>query len=65
MLKHLENSIDLEPKLQKAPVNYEGVSFESMQLYLLDWTSSLQQLSMTVYYRIHMLRRQVNALILN
>ncbi|KAK3415846.1 hypothetical protein EUGRSUZ_H01421 [Eucalyptus grandis] len=25
VLKHLENSIDLDPKLQKAPVNYEGV----------------------------------------
>ncbi|KAF8043444.1 hypothetical protein BT93_A1700 [Corymbia citriodora subsp. variegata] len=25
VLKHLENSIDSEPKLQKAPVNYEGV----------------------------------------
>lgn len=26
MLNHLENSVDLDPKLQKAPVNYEGVS---------------------------------------
>ncbi|XP_058007605.1 uncharacterized protein LOC110641081 isoform X2 [Hevea brasiliensis] len=25
VLKHLENSVDLDPKLQKAPVNYEGV----------------------------------------
>lgn len=25
VLKHLENSIDLDPKLRKAPVNYEGV----------------------------------------
>ncbi|XP_030472996.1 uncharacterized protein LOC115690696 isoform X2 [Syzygium oleosum] len=25
VLKHLDNSIDLEPNLQKAPVNYEGV----------------------------------------
>jgi len=44
VLKHLENSIDLDPKLQKAPVNYEGVSFESMKLFLIDWTSSFQQL---------------------
>lgn len=27
MLKHLENRVDSDPKLQKAPVNYEGVSF--------------------------------------
>lgn len=26
-MKHLENYIDSDPKLQKAPVNYEGVSF--------------------------------------
>lgn len=25
MLKHLENSISSDPKLKKAPVNYEGV----------------------------------------
>ncbi|OAY38841.1 phosphomannomutase/phosphoglucomutase isoform X2 [Manihot esculenta] len=25
VLNHLENSVDLDPKLQKAPVNYEGV----------------------------------------
>ncbi|KAI3997388.1 hypothetical protein MKX01_003191 [Papaver californicum] len=25
VLKHLENTVDSEPKLQKAPVNYEGV----------------------------------------
>lgn len=25
VLKHLENSINADPKLQKAPVNYEGV----------------------------------------
>ncbi|KAF3433939.1 hypothetical protein FNV43_RR25042 [Rhamnella rubrinervis] len=25
VLKHLENSVELDPKLQKAPVNYEGV----------------------------------------
>lgn len=26
MIKNLENIIDSDPKLQKAPVNYEGVS---------------------------------------
>ncbi|XP_050209719.1 uncharacterized protein LOC126660327 isoform X2 [Mercurialis annua] len=25
ILKHLENSVDTDPKLQKAPVNYEGI----------------------------------------
>lgn len=26
VIKHLENTLDLNPKLKKAPVNYEGVS---------------------------------------
>lgn len=32
MLKHLENSIESDPKLQIAPVNYEGVSFDHVLL---------------------------------
>lgn len=32
MLKHMENSIEADPKLQKAPVNYEGVSLARVLL---------------------------------
>lgn len=41
VLKHLENTTSSDPKLQKAPVNHEGVSVSHIIFIYFIWVPAL------------------------